>query len=79
MLRIIKNKSRRFRAALQILPEEFVEVITFGYLTLDGFKIIKWKVNWCCCLVFFGHHLVIVLSLGRLTTNWVERYYARDN
>jgi len=75
MLGIVKNKNAIWRNALLLLKDDFVEVISFGYFTLDKFKIIKWKINWGCSLVYFSHHFVIVFSLGYLTTNWLYMYW----
>lgn len=75
MLGIIRNKFKPWSAALRLLPEDFVEVFSLGYLVLVDFKISKYKMTWWPCVLYLGSDLIVVLSLGYFTTNWANRYW----
>ncbi len=79
MLGIIKNRHIEWLGTLRLLPIDFLEVFSFGYLTISHFRIVKNTVPWLLSFIYFGADLLIILSLGYLDTNWVGRYYAQDN
>ena len=74
MFGIKRNKHVEWFGTLKLLPIDFLEVFSFGYLTISHFRIVKntipWTLSLCCLLA----DLVIVLSLGYLTATWAEEY-----
>ena len=75
MLGIIKNESVPWEVALRLLPGDFVEVFSFGYLVLDDFKISKYKMLWWPLVLYLGTDLITVLTFGYFRTNWTQRYW----
>ncbi len=75
MLGIVKNECYVWCDTIsRLLPGDLLLVFTFGCLVMRDFKIKKVSVPWSACFVHFGTDLIVVLSLGYLATNWVERY-----
>ena len=74
MLGIIKNRHIEWLGTLRLLPIDFLEVFSFGYLTISHFRIVKNTVPWLLSIRYLGVDLVIVLSFGYLTATWVEEY-----
>jgi len=61
---------------LRLLPHDLLLTITAGYFGVKNFKIKKiGDVPWSACFVHVGTDLIVVFSLGYLTTNWVVRYW----
>jgi len=80
MLGIIRNKFMPWSVALRLLSGDFVEVFSLGYLTRENGKIRKHKVTyWWPCVLYLVTDLIVVLSLGHLTTNWTNRYWNARN
>lgn len=72
MLGIVKNRHIEWFGTLRLLPSDFLEVFSLGYLSLGHFKIVKSTVPWLLSLRYLGVDLVIILSFGYLTANWAE-------
>lgn len=82
MLGIIRNKNYRGTQFLwrESLFLSFLEISSFGYLTMENGKIVKNKISWIPCLIYVGTDLIVILSLGYFCTNWTVRYWnARDH
>ena len=72
MLGIVKNRHIEWGGTFRLLPIDFLEVFSLGYLTLRRFKIVKSTCPWLLSLRFLGVDVVIVLSFGYLTAIWAE-------
>ena len=74
MFGIIRNRHVEWSGTLRLLPGDFLEVFSFGHLTIGRFRIVKNTIPWTLSLCCLFADLVVVLSLGYLDTNWPEEY-----
>ena len=74
MLRVVRpDKTWRWSEVVFDLPSGIVEVLSIGYLSLDGCKIVKNYDTWTECLMFLIKDLVFVFSLGHFCVSWSEK------
>jgi len=80
MLGIIRTKNCDWSwfEVLFDLPSGVLEVMSLGYLSLEGYKIIRNYDSWKECLMFLVSDFVFVLSFSYLTATW-EYWDARNH
>ena len=66
------------RTAFNSLPHFFLEVVSFGRLTLYRSKIHRSFYLWKVSLAGLSTCIVILLSLGYLDCDWLYRYQKKE-
>jgi len=80
MLGIIRNDDISPIGTLKYLHERLFRVFTFGRYSLFRRKINRSYWGFIIPLIDLGNDIVVIFSLGYLTTDWIEKYCdVRDN